>query len=117
MSFYIDGFIVPVPKANIERYKKIAGLCRDLWKEHGAIDFVECIADDVKSGEVSSFPQSVILKEDETVVFSWISYRSREDRDRCNEKVMSDPRMKELMDKDLFDGKRMIYGGFQTIVQ
>ncbi|MES2746070.1 MAG: DUF1428 domain-containing protein [Proteobacteria bacterium] len=117
MSFYVDGFVLPLPKSHVDRYQKVSKVCQDIWREYGAVDYVECLADDVKSGEINSFPQSVILKDDETVVFAWITYKSREDRDRCNEKVMADPRLKDLMDKDLFDGKRMIYGGFKTIVQ
>ena len=109
---YVDGFIIAVPKANIEAYKKLAGQCEPIWREYGAIDYVECIGEDTPYGEVTSFPRSVQAKEDEVVIFSWIVYPSKEVRDACNKKVMEDPRLKD-MDKDMpFDGKRMIYGGF-----
>ena len=89
-----------------------------IWREHGAIQFRECIADDVKPGKLTSFPQAVDLKEDETVVFSWIVYPSRASRDEINDKVMKDPRMAEFMKPETmpFDGKRMIYGGFDMMV-
>jgi uncharacterized protein YbaA (DUF1428 family) len=115
---YVDGFVVPVPKKNLDTYREVAQKCGAIWREHGALQFRECIADDVKPGKWTSFPQSVDLKDDETVVFSWIVYGSRAQRDAVNEKVMSDPRMKEMMDpaKMPFDGKRMIYGGFEVMV-
>lgn len=115
---YIDGFVVPLPKENIEAYRAMAQEAGKVWREHGALSFRECIADDVKSGFVTSFPQSVQLKDDEVVVFSWIEYASRAERDAINEKVMKDPRMAGMMDAERlpFDGKRMIYGGFETLV-
>ena len=115
---YVDGFVVPLPKENIEAYKKMARTCGAIWREHGASRFCECIAEDVKPGKLTSFPQSVDLKEGETVVFSWIVYESRAQRDSVNEKVMKDPRMAPMMDPANmpFDGKRMIYGGFEMIV-
>ena len=90
-----------------------------IWKEHGALQYWECVGDDVKPGKVTSFPQSVQLKDDETVVFSWIVYDSRADRDRINEKVMSDPRLKDMMDPKTmpFDGMRMFWGGFESAVE
>jgi uncharacterized protein YbaA (DUF1428 family) len=114
---YVDGFIVPVPK-KLEAYRRLARLAGKIWREHGAIDFKECIADDVKKGKSTSFPRSVKLKPSETVVFSYIVYKSRADRDRCLKKVMADKRLAAMMDpkKMPFDGKRMIYGGFKTIV-
>jgi len=115
MPKYVDGFIVPVPKKNLDAYQKMSTLCGEIWRGYGALEYVECIADDVKSGVTTSFPQSVKLNDDEVVVFSWITYPSREDRDRINEKVMKDPRLAD-MDKTVFDGKRMIYGGFKSIV-
>lgn len=116
---YVDGFVVPVPKKNIETYRKIAKLAGKVWREHGALDYRECVAEDVKPGKYTSFPQSVKLKPNETVVFSWITYKSRKHRDRVNKKVMNDPRLKDLMTPEgmPFDGKRMIYGGFTTIVE
>lgn len=116
---YVDGFIVPVPKANLEAYREMAAMAASVWREHGALRIRECVADDVKPGQWTSFPQSVQLKDDETVVFSWIEYESRAVRDAVNEKVMADPRLKDMMDPATmpFDGKRMIYGGFETIVE
>jgi uncharacterized protein YbaA (DUF1428 family) len=116
-QLYVDGFIVPVPKANIEEYRKLATLAGEVWMEYGALSYVETLADDVPFGEVTSFPRAVIVNDDETVAFSWITYKSREDRDRINAKVMEDPRMKPDMANMPFDGKRMIYGGFKSFVQ
>lgn len=115
---YVDGFVLPLPKTKLESYRDIATKCGAIWREHGALEFRECIADDVKPGMLTSFPQSVNLEADETVVFSWIVYTSREHRDQVNDKVMKDPRMAEMMKPESmpFDGKRMIYGGFETIV-
>jgi uncharacterized protein YbaA (DUF1428 family) len=109
---------MPLPKANVDRYREVASRAGALWKEHGALDYVECIAEDVKVGEVTSFPRSVKLEDDETVVFAWITYESREHRDEVNGKVMGDERMKALMEPagDLTDYQRMIYGGFEAIV-
>lgn len=116
---YVDGFVLPVPIRNIETYREIAQKCSALWREHGALEYVECVADDVKPGKLTSFPQSVMLEEGETVVFAWIVYKSREQRDEINAKVMADPRMKDIMDPTAmpFDGKRMFFGGFKVIVQ
>ena len=116
---YIDGMVVPVPKKNLAAYKRMSRQCGKVWLEHGALSYNECVADDVKPGKVTSFPQAVKLKADEVVVFSWIVYKSRKDRDRANKKVMSDPRLAHLMNpKTLpFDGKRMFWGGFKPIVQ
>jgi uncharacterized protein YbaA (DUF1428 family) len=115
---YVDGFVVAVPKKNLDAYKKMALKAGKVWIEHGALEFRECIAEDVKPGKVTSFPQAVKLKPDEVVAFSWIVYKSRADRDKVNKKVMEDPRLKGMMEgKDMpFDGKRMIYGGFETLV-
>ena len=111
---YVEGFVVPVPKKKLDEYKKLARKFGKICMEHGAIDYVECVADDVKKGKVTSFPQAVKLKRNETVVFSWISFRTRKHRDKVWEKTMNDPRMKDLMDsKDMpFDGQRMFFGGF-----
>jgi uncharacterized protein YbaA (DUF1428 family) len=117
MGKYVDGFLLPVPKANIEAYRRIAEEAGKVWREYGALDYVECVADDVKPGELTSFPQSVKLEPDETVVFAWIVYESREHRDRVNEQVMKDPRIADQMGKAMpFDGKRMIWGGFEVLV-
>ena len=115
---YVDGFLVPVPKKNIKAYLKIAKLAGKVWKDHGAIDYRECVADDVKKGKWTSFPRSVKLKRGETVVFSWITYKSRAQRDNILAKVMKDPRLADMMKPGAmpFDGKRMIYGGFKTEV-
>ena len=119
MASYVDGFIVPVPKKKLQAYRRMAQKAGRIWREHGALDFVECVADDVKPGKLTSFPRSVKLKAGETVLFSWITYQSRAHRDRVNKKVMADPRLKDMMDmKSMpFDAKRMIYGGFKVLVQ
>ena len=116
---YVDGFVVPVPKKNVEAYKRLAKKAGKIWKEYGALEFRECVADDVKKGKWTSFPRSVKLKPSETVFFSWIVYKSRADRDRINAKVMKDPRLAKIMEgKDVpFDAKRMIYGGFKVFVE
>ena len=117
MPRYVDGFVLPVPKKNRAAYLKMARLGRKIWLEHGALDYHECIADDVKPGKLTSFPQSVMLKKGEEVWFSWIVYKSRRDRDRILKKVMSDPRMQVYDPKNMpFDGKRMIWGGFREVV-
>jgi uncharacterized protein YbaA (DUF1428 family) len=118
MAQYVDGFIMPLPKSNVDRYREIATTAGGLWREHGALDYKECIADDVKVGEVTSFPRSVKVEDDETVIFAWITYESRAHRDEVNAKVMDDDRMKALMDPagDVADYKRMIYGGFEVLV-
>ncbi|MCT8991771.1 DUF1428 domain-containing protein [Chelativorans sp. SCAU2101] len=113
---YVDGFLIPVPKDRIEDYKEQARLGEQVWREYGALDYVECIGDDVPYGEVTSFPRAVQAKEDEVVIFSWIVYKSREHRDEVNAKVMADPRMQVDMSKSPFDGKRMIFGGFQPFL-
>ena len=115
---YVDGFIVPVPRKKLAAYRSIAKKAGKVWREHGALEYTECVADDVKKGKWTSFPRSVKLKGGETVVFSWIVYKSRKDRDRVLKKVMSDPRLKKMMNPKAmpFDGKRMIYGGFKTFV-
>ena len=114
---YVDGFVVPVPTKNVEAYRKLAQQSGRIWMEYGALEFHECIADDVKPGKLTSFPQAVDLKGDETVVFSWIVYKDRAARDEINAKVMNDPRIKEHPPESMpFDAKRMIYGGFSPIV-
>jgi uncharacterized protein YbaA (DUF1428 family) len=119
MARYVDGFVVPVPRKRLADYRRMAQKAGRVWREHGALDFVECVADDVKPGKLTSFPQSVKLKPGEVVMFSWITYKSRAHRDRVNKKVMADPRLKDMMDMKAmpFDAKRMIYGGFSVLVQ
>jgi uncharacterized protein YbaA (DUF1428 family) len=117
MARYVDGFVLPVPKKNLAAYRRLAQLAGKVWREHGALEYVECVADDVKPGKWTSFPQSVKLKAGETVVFSYIVYKSRKDRDRINAKVMKDPRIANMDPKMLpFDGKRMFWGGFETFL-
>jgi uncharacterized protein YbaA (DUF1428 family) len=118
MAKYVDGFVLPIPKNKIDDYRKIARKAGKVWREHGALDYRECVAEDVKPGELTSFPQSVQLKRGETVVFAWITYKSRAQRDKVNEKVMSDPRLADMFDEknNPFDMSRMVYGGFEVIV-
>ena len=115
---YVDGFVVPVPTSKLAAYKSMAKKSGKIWREHGALAYHECVADDVKPGKVTSFPQSVKLKPGETVVFAWVVYKSRAQRDRTMAKVMNDPRLAAFMDpkKLPFDGKRMFFGGFKEIV-
>jgi uncharacterized protein YbaA (DUF1428 family) len=119
MSMYVDGFVLPVPEANIAAYKKLSAKAGKIWKEYGALQYIECVADDVKPGKSTSFPQAVKLKEGEVVVFSWIVYKNRRERDRINKLVMADPRLNDMMDPKAmpFDGKRMFWGGFKSIVE
>jgi uncharacterized protein YbaA (DUF1428 family) len=118
---YVDGFILPLPRKNLRAYIRLAKACADLWLQHGALEYFECVADDVKTGKVTSFPRSVKLKKAEVVIFSWITYKSRAHRDRVLKKVMADPRMEDIANSekvaDMFDGMRMIWGGFKTVVR
>lgn len=116
---YVDGFVLPVRKKGLATYRSMAKKAGKVWREHGALEFHECVADDVKVGKRTSFPRSVKLKRGETVVFSWIVYRSRAHRDRVMAKVMKDKRIAAMMSdpkKVPFDGKRMIVGGFKIMV-
>jgi uncharacterized protein YbaA (DUF1428 family) len=116
---YVDGFVVPVPKKNLDAYRSMAKKAGKVWRDHGAIEYREFVAEDVKVGKWTSFPRSVKLKPGETVVFSWIVYKSRAHRDRVIKKVMTDPRLEKMMKnpKEMpFDAKRMIYGGFESFV-
>lgn len=115
---YVDGFVVPVPKDKLDAYKEMSRKCGAIWREFGALEYRECIGDDVKPGKLTSFPQSVMLQDGEVVVFSWIVYESRAKRDEVNDKVMKDPRMAEFMkpENTPFDGKRLIYGGFEMFL-
>ena len=116
---YVDGFVVPVPKKKLDAYRSMARTAGKVWREHGALEYVECVANDVKPGKSTSFPQSVKLKPGETVVFAYIVYKSRAQRDRVMAKVMKDPRLKNMMDpkKMPFDAKRMFFGGFKSFVE
>jgi uncharacterized protein YbaA (DUF1428 family) len=120
MSEYVDGFVVPVKKDKVDVYREMAGKVGAMYREFGATEYKECVADDVSPGEVTSFPRSVDLADDEVVVFSWITYESKAVRDEANTKVMADPRMKEMMEAgdpdDVMDPKRMFFGGFEVIV-
>lgn len=118
MAEYVDGFVIPVKKRKIAAYRQLARKAGKVWLEHGALEYRECMAEDVKPGKYTSFPQSVKLKKDEVVWFSWIAFRSRKHRDQVNAKVMKDPRLEKMMDpKDFpFDVRRMIYGGFSVMV-
>ena len=116
---YVDGFVLPVPKKNLAAYRRMAKTAGKVWRDHGALEYVECVADDVKPGKLTSFPQSVKLKAGETVIFAYIVYKSRGQRDRINAKVMKDPRLAKMMDSKAmpFDGKRMFWGGFKGMVE
>ena len=113
---YVDGFVIPVRKDHLDEYTRFATLCAQVWKEHGALTSVECVGDDVPYGTLTSFPRAVMAKDDEVVIFSWIVYESRANRDAVMEKVMADPRMQPMMENPIFDGKRMIFGGFAPIL-
>lgn len=115
---YVDGYVVPVKKAKLDAYRKLARKAGKVWKSHGALEYVECVADDVKPGKHTSFPQAVKLKDDEVVVFAWIVYRSRAHRDKVNRLVMADPFFAGTPPADMpFDGKRMFWGGFREMVR
>jgi uncharacterized protein YbaA (DUF1428 family) len=116
---YVDGFVIPVPKKNVELYRRIARAAGKIWKEYGALEYRECVGDDLKVMKgITMFPRAARAKANETVMFSWIVYKSKAQRDRVNAKVMQDPRMTKMMEKGImpFDTKRMVYGGFKTIV-
>ena len=118
MARYVDGFVIPVPKRNVEAYRRMAQRAGKVWIEHGALEFRECVGDDLKVKGVASFPRIARARSGETVFFSWIVYKSRAHRDRVNAKVMKDPRIANMMDEKAmpFDGKRMVYGGFKVLV-
>jgi uncharacterized protein YbaA (DUF1428 family) len=123
-TLYVDGFLIPIPKKNIATYRKIAKLAGKVWKEYGALDYVECVADELESkhdGKVvkSIFPKMAGTKAGETIVFSWVTYKSKADRNRIMKKVMADPRLTKMMDpkKMPFDMERMGWGGFKPIVE
>jgi uncharacterized protein YbaA (DUF1428 family) len=114
---YVDGFVVPVPKNKLAAYRRLARKAGAIWREHGASHYVECVADDVQPGKVTSFPRAVKLKPGEVVVFSWIVFASRRERDRINKKVMADPRLKMDPRQLPFDGMRMFWGGFKPMIE
>ena len=115
---YVDGFVLPVPRANVDAYRRLARKAGKVWMEHGALEYVEAVADDVQPGKLTSFPQAVKLKPDEVVVFSWIRYRSRAHRDKVNKAAMADPRVAGMGSEQMpFDDKRMVWGGFKPIVE
>jgi uncharacterized protein YbaA (DUF1428 family) len=115
---YVDGFVIPVPKTKVAKYLSMAKLSAKVWLDHGALEFYESVGDDVPMGKRTSFPRSVKLKRGETVIFSWIIYKSRAHRDKVMAKVMKDPRLAKMMQGDApFDGKRMIFGGFKMILE
>lgn len=114
---YVDAFVVAVPKESLEAYKATARTAGEVWKEFGALAYVECIGDDVPYGELTSFPRAVQANDNEIIAFSWIVYESREQRDSINAKVMAAPRIQASMSALPFDGKRLIYGGFQTFLE
>ena len=115
---YVEGFVIPVPQKNLAAYRRMARRAGTVWREYGALEYIECVADDVQPGRLTSFPQAVKLKEGEVVVFAWIIYASKRDRNRINKKVMADPRLAAMMNPGTlpFDGKRMFSGGFKILV-
>jgi uncharacterized protein YbaA (DUF1428 family) len=118
MPRYVDGFVLPIPKKNLQAYRRMAQKAGKIWREHGALEFRECVGDDFKMKMGVPFPRLVKLKPGETVAFSWIVYKSRAHRDGVNAKVMKDPRLAKMMDPKAmpFDSKRMAYGGFKVLV-
>ena len=116
---YVDGYVVPVPKKNLAAYRRMAQKAGKVWRDHGALEYIECVADDVKPGKRTSFPQSVKLKPEETVVFAYVVFKSRAHRDQVNAKVMKDPRLANMMAPKAmpFDAKRMFWGGFKVLVE
>ena len=119
MPKYVDGFVIPVPKKHLAQYRKLASLAGKVWREHGALDYVECIGDDVAVKGMRSFPQIARAKATDIVVFSWIVYKSKSHRNAVNKKVMSDPRLAGMMEvsKRVFNAKGMAYGGFKVLLQ
>lgn len=115
---YVDGFVIPIPKKNLQTYRRMAQKAGKVWRDHGALEYRECVGDDLNVKGTKTFPQQIKPKAGETVLFSWIVYKSRAHRDRVNAKVMKDPRLAKMMDPKAmpFDGKRMVYGGFKTLV-
>jgi uncharacterized protein YbaA (DUF1428 family) len=119
MAHYVDGFVIPLPKKNLNAYRRLAQKAGKVWRDHGALDFRECVGDDLNVKMTLSFPRGIKTKPGETVLFSYIVFKSRAHRDRVNAKVMKDPRLAKMMNPKAmpFDVKRMMYGGFKTIVE
>ena len=119
MPHYIDGFVLPVPKNKVDLYRRIASKAAKVWRDHGALEYRECVGDDLDVKQMLPFPRLARIKPNETVVFAWIVFKSRKHRDQVNAKVMKDPRLAKMMDPKAmpFDCKRMAYGGFKTIVK
>lgn len=119
MAHYIDGFVLPVPKKNLDAYRRMAQKAGKVWRDHGAVEFRECVGDDLNVKMGTPFPRGIKTKPGETVLFSYIVFKSRAHRDRVNARVMKDPRLAKMMDSKAmpFDWKRMLYGGFKTIVE
>ncbi len=117
MALYVDGFVIPLPKKNLNAYRRMAQKAGKIWRDHGALEFRECVGDDLNVKMGMPFPRGIKTKSAETVVFSWIVYKSRTDRDRVNAKVMKDPRFAKMPKEMPFDVKRILYGGFKTIVE
>jgi uncharacterized protein YbaA (DUF1428 family) len=117
MPLYVDGFVIPIPKKNLALYRRVAQKAGKVWRELGALEYRECVGDDLGVKMASSFPRQMKLEPGETVAFSWIVYRSRAHRDRVNAKVMKDPRILKMMNVMPFDVKRMLYGGFKVLVE
>jgi uncharacterized protein YbaA (DUF1428 family) len=115
---YVDGFVLPVPRKNLPAYRRMARKAGKIWREHGALEFRECVGDDLNVKKVASFPRKIKAKRGETVLFSWITFKSRSHRNRVNAKVMKDPRLESMMDPKAmpFDPRRMLYGGFKVLV-
>ena len=123
MANYIDGFVLPIPKNHLDEYQRIATRVAEIWKEHGALSYAECVSDDFSLDGVQSFPEAIQAKEDEVVVFGWVVFPSKGVRDSANLNVPKDPRMADLVapltqsDKLIFDASKMVYGGFKVLVQ
>ncbi|HEY7370072.1 MAG TPA: DUF1428 domain-containing protein [Thermoanaerobaculia bacterium] len=118
MARYVDGFVLPVPKKHFAAYKKMATLASKVWKQHGAVDYLESVGDDLKIGMGTPFPRAARARKGETVVFSWILYKSKAHRNAVNKKVMKDPRIAAMMNEKMpFDVKRMVMGGFRVFVE
>ena len=115
---YVDGYVLPVPKKNLPAYRRMAAKAGKVWREHGALEFRECVGEDLKTKIAASFPRTIKVKRGEAVIFSWIVFKSRAHRDAVNAKVMKDPRLAKMMDMKAipFDSKRMAYGGFEVMV-
>ena len=117
MPLYVDGYVVPVPKSKVQAYRRMAQKAGKIWREHGALEFRECVGDDLKVKGLVPFPRLARVKAGETVFFSWVVYRSRAHRDRVNAKVLKDPRIAKMSEKEMpIDMRRMAYGGFKVLV-